>query len=275
LISDVRLRGHIRDSLRFASVKFGYVIASYTRMAGFRCDPELSALGGAFGRLYDDLVDNGDERMLDDRLAALFHGGAFTASTDLERLLEEIYHTIDAALSRPRSDPIYATLIALHEYESLSRRQRDPAISRAALGKISRGKGGLGTVALFALMRPNMGTFERELIMEVGEVCQMIDDYVDHAVDRRNGIITAMTCGETDLSDVGERLRTVHSRLLEFYGGAGARQFVGVLYLMLVLGFCARRGLFWVSPRPGSWRRIRKPMLILMSRGESVFPGRN
>src|SRR5690606_38404521 len=74
VIADAALRTYVADSLRFASVKVSYLLSSYSTMARLPFHVELSMLGGAFARLYDDLIDDIDGVELDDRLADLFQG---------------------------------------------------------------------------------------------------------------------------------------------------------------------------------------------------------
>ena len=68
-IKDVVVRRYVRETLLGTSVQVGLAMWAYASMARVRFDPGLAALGGSFGRVYDDLVDNFDRDQLDSRLA--------------------------------------------------------------------------------------------------------------------------------------------------------------------------------------------------------------
>lgn len=271
-VKDEMTRARVRDALLSASVTLDYLVTNYTIMAGLPLHRKLSVLGASFARLYDDLVDEVDQPSLDDRLAELFHGGPFDPATDLEKLLQELYVAIDAALDRPRDDPVYAALYELHVYQHLSRLQTDPSITADALDKIARGKGGLASVVVFGLMRRGMCPSEWELLMELGEALQLLDDYLDLDFDLRGGIVTAVTRGDLGLAHVSRRLRSLRPRLFAFYGSAPARQFVAMLFTLLVAAFFKRRLPSILKRR---WHSVRlrsagTPMRLLMFRGQKV-----
>lgn len=166
-IIDSSTRAHAHDALLFASVKGGFLIYSYARMVRKPFPAEISALGGSFARLYDDLIDDVGGNGLEDRLSDLFHDRPFTPSNDLERLLEALYHTLRRRLNRPAADQIYTALHALHEFQTLSLRQRGEEISNAELTKITSGKGGYANVALFSLVQRTMPAEEWDLVMDL------------------------------------------------------------------------------------------------------------
>lgn len=272
-VTDPSIRSHARDALLFASVKGNFLIYSYARMIGKPFPAEISTLGGAFARLYDDLIDDVGGVRLEERIAALFHGRPFTALTDLERLLEALYHAIAERLDRPGTDPIYLALQALHEYQTLSRRQRDEEISDDSLIKITAGKGSYANVALLSLVQRAMTAEEQDLVMDLGEILQLLDDYVDMHVDLAKGITTRVTRGEATLNHLIERLRSLSPRLLAHYGGSG-RPFVTVIYILFVAAFAKRHriGLSRIRHRrPG--RQI-SPLGILLRHGDGVRPRR-
>jgi hypothetical protein len=271
-ITDHQFGAHVRDVLRCAGIKVSYLIHSYSVMAGVPFNTELSVLGGAFTRLYDDLMDDSDDLTLDGRLTDLFHGRPFVPSTELECLLEQLHNAISSRLARPGDDPIYVALTALHDYQIRSRVQRDPAISRPSLEQITVGKGGLGLVALCALMRPAMIATERDLLMSLGATLQLLDDYVDVELDRQSGRTTLMSRGDSTLADVTDRLRALRPALFAFYG-KGAGQFIGGLYFHILTGFAKRQ---WrpdrVGPRSDRWRRTNSQFLIMTRGADGVLP---
>ncbi|WP_049569696.1 class 1 isoprenoid biosynthesis enzyme [Nonomuraea sp. SBT364] len=252
-----------------------FVVANYARMAGLPFDAELSVLGGAFARLYDDMIDNIDDAAMDERLAGLFRGDGIEPATDSEQLLSRLHAAIDERLARPADAPIHGMLLALHEHQLASRGQRDPGISRDDLGKITRGKGGLANVTLLALVQPRMSTEERELIMELGEAFQLLDDYLDQDEDRRDGIFTPITRGEATLADVGARMRALRPKLAAHYGAGPVRPFLSMLFLMMG-AICVKR--HWlpdrVRRRPTRARKPKAAIWSLVGDAEAATPRR-
>lgn len=270
-VTDPVARLHARDALLFASVKGGFLIHSYARMVNRPFPAEISTLGGSFARLYDDLIDDIGGDRLEERLSGLFHGRSFAPLTDLERLLEALYRAIEERLNRPVTDPIYTALHALHEYQTLSRQQRDDEISSSSLVKITAGKGSYANVALLSLVQPSMSAQEWDLVMDLGETLQLLDDYVDVRIDRAAGITTPVTRGDANLAHMVERLRKLTPRILDCYGADG-RPFVTVLYILVVAAF-AKRHRPRLSPiRPRRPGRPRSPLGILLRHGDGVRP---
>jgi hypothetical protein len=222
--------------------------------------------------LYDDLIDDVDTDGTGERLAALFGGRPFTPATEWEALLQKVYGQIAARLDRPADDPIHLALAELHEFQVMSRGQKDASLNPYTLSKITAGKGGLANVALFGLVRPRMDARERDLIMELGEALQLLDDYVDVHLDRRAGITTAVTRGEVGLVEVADRLRAMYPRLLATYGRERGRQFVGVLSIMVMSAWLRRI-------KPARFERSAPPraaghgpLWLLLHRGDGVRP---
>lgn len=273
-ISDEVLRAFVRDALRCAGVKACYVVHSYAVLAAVPFDPALGALGGAFARLYDDLIDEMEQSDLDDRLAELFAGSTFTGRTDHERLMHALHDAIADRLDRPRTDAIYLALNELHRFQMQSRRQRHPGVPQEVLDEITRGKGATGAVALFALTKPVMDDQEVRLISDLGIVLQHLDDYIDVPTDRRNGRATPMTTGAIVLADVSAQLRALYPRLARRYGRAATRRFAASLLYMLGIGYLKRR---WLPPRQpsqhGRWRCTRSPLRMMMVGADGPLQG--
>jgi hypothetical protein len=263
-VDDLVRREHVAGVLRSAGVKLCFLIAGYTAMAGIPLRVDLGVLAGAITRVYDDLLDDigGDE--LDRRLAELFRGGSFHPTNDLERLFAGLYREVERRLARPPSDPIFAALRRLHEFQIRSRRQRDPRIPPAELAEITRGKGAYGTVVLLALARPAMGEREIALLRELGAVLQQLDDCQDVELDRRAGVTTTATRGDLTLGDVCYRLRALAPALRAYYGRV--RPLYAVVYVYLWFCFVRRR---W--PRLGTGGgTARTPVGILLRPGDNV-----
>jgi hypothetical protein len=273
VLADSASRKRMHDALLGTAIVFNFGILSYSRMARQEFDGEISMLGGSLARLYDDLVDSTDDPEVDQWLAGLFETGHAVPRSDSERLLVRMYQAINDRLPVPeRLDApgslLHNSLVALHEFQVLSREQRDPEISSDTLGKIARGKGGFAALVLFGLMRRRMSVTEHDLIMELGEALQLMDDYLDHDADLRDGITTPVNRGDLTLSDIGARFRALRTRLFAFYDKSRARPFASMMYLVLASNVLKRR----LPPRragPRKRRRGSRTSLGLLIRGGS------
>jgi hypothetical protein len=238
-IVDPAERTRVSGALRATSMRIGMAMLHFARLAGCEQRHEVSALAGAVTRLYDDLIDGSAEPTLDARLSDLFGGRAFTAENDLERLLAGLIGEI-----RTRAQPIDAAVVALnslHEYQSLSRRQREEGLPEAMLEKICCGKGAMANLTLCSLLKPGMDAGERELVMALGEAFQSLDDYIDVEQDSRNGVNTLAVLGVTTLADIGLRMRQLRPRMVLYYGAVRARWYCGMIYFLLLNAVVGRR----------------------------------
>lgn len=251
-------------SLRGTALSFNVGIHAYARMAGRTCDGELVMLAGSVARLYDDMIDNGADPAIDAWAASLFRAGGQAASPDRHRrLLAALY----AEIRRRAPGALWHTaLLELHDYQVLSRKQRDPATAAAQLGKITAGKGGLACLVLFGLVHPDMSVPQRDVVMEAGEALQLLDDYLDQDADLSDGIATPLNRGEVSLTEVGARLLALRPRLAACYGRAAARPFTATLFLVLAADVLKRH-------RRGRARRTgRSPLGLLLAGGNHAIP---
>lgn len=265
-VPDDAPRRTIHATLLGTSVKVGFAMWGYASMARVPFDAELTVLGSSFTRLYDDLVDHGDREDLDTDLASLFAGEPFHPRSRLEELLLLLYDALAVRLPHPPDDPIRSLLRELHAFQLRSRAQRDPGISLPEVLEITRGKGGLGMVALLSLLRPGMSGPERDLLSELGHVFQLLDDLHDLALDRADGITTSATLNACSLTELAARVQGLRSRFTDHYGTA--RPLTVHLALTLVgvpLVTRRRAGRGPVRPRTGS-------LLLLFSRAGNIRP---
>jgi hypothetical protein len=258
-ISDPAERTRVAQSLLTYSTKTCFVIAGYARMTGVPFASDIAVLGLSFTRLYDDLFDETDDEDLPLRLKELFDRNVFTPASDPERLLHRLYGEIDRRLGRDRDDPIYTAVSTMHRYQIQARCQRDPEATHLALAEATRGKGGHGTLAVFALMRAGLRRRERELILEIGEALQLLDDYMDIDEDRLHNTRTLATEGRLRLSDICNRLRAAQVKLVAYYGRRNTREFLGVCYLTLWMCFLRRQ---WPQLEPAGHRRSTWDLVI-------------
>jgi len=239
LIHDLATRKRLADSLRSYTVKACFIVKAYTRMAGIPFMGELAVLGLSFTRLYDDLLDECGGQDLEKRFDQLFQSGTFLPCDDLERVLYRFYLSIESLLKRKPDDPVFKAVLAVHEYQVLSRKQRD-TVDPDTLLEIARGKGGYAIVAIFALMRESMSSAEIGLLLQFGEAIQLLDDYQDIELDLQNGVHTVVTEGICGLPDVCEILHRLYPQFRMFYGRPGTESFLAVFYLTMCLSFLRR-----------------------------------
>lgn len=240
-VSDLDERTRVNLALRAMSTKIGMAMLNYARMVGGEQQPEVAALAGAIARLYDDLIDGSSDASRDDWLGDLFNGGLSDAHSNLERLLAELVGEIRRRILPLRRAPVVAAFTALHEYQCLSRQQREKAVPVTVLEKICRGKGALACLTVCSLVKPEMDFGEQELVMALGEMFQSLDDYADAEDDKRNGVATLAVLGETTLADIGTVMRALRGRLAVRYGRAPARRYCGMMFVLLIQMVMSRR----------------------------------
>ncbi|MEU4250879.1 hypothetical protein AB0F15_26080 [Amycolatopsis sp. NPDC026612] len=270
---DSRLAEDAYNALLATSVKVGLAMWGYAAMAGVPFDAALAALGSSFTRIYDDLVDNFAGHRLDDRLAGLFRGEVFVPLSGPETLLLLIYRAIETAVARPADDPLFPIMRELHEYEWASRAQRDPRISALEVQRITRGKGGLGLTALFALLRPGMSAEERVVLLELGDVLQLLDDFHDVAIDHRDGVVTAATHGGTDVAGLAAKIRRLRTGFRRYYGPGRDRRLAAMLFVMLAGALVASRRRVDRPRAVAAPRRRRTVFMRLFAQAGNLTPG--
>lgn len=281
-ITDVGERAVTNRALRAMSAKIGVAVLSYARLAGVPGQFEVAALAGAATRLYDDLIDGSaaetaqtvetarTAETADDRLGDLLNARLFYPGSELEKLLAELIDEIRQRVGPLPADTVDNTLNALHEYQCLSRQQREDAVPRAVLEKISRGKGAMANLTLCSLVKPQMDLAERELVMALGETFQSLDDYMDVEQDRINGVVTLASLGVITLMDIGLNMRALRGRLADQYGRSAARPYCGMIFFLLAKSACGRR-------LPAIGRMVgrlagRSAALAFLTRGMDAIP---
>ena len=99
-----------------------------------------------------------------------------------------------------------------------------------------------------------MSAEETGLLLQFGEVIQLLDDYQDIELDRQNGVHTVITEGICGLPDVRKILRRLYPQFGTFYGRPGTESFLALLYLTMCLSFLRRQ-----SPLSAPLRAVTAP----------------
>ncbi|GIJ26416.1 hypothetical protein Vqi01_15780 [Micromonospora qiuiae] len=240
-IAGTRRRREVYRILLSTSVKVCLAMSGYAQATNVAFQAHRAVLGSSFTRVYDDLFDNYDSPDMDQRLTVLFHGGPFQPRSDAESLLLALYATIDADLRGEDCEPVFSALRDMHTFQVRSRQQRSSVLSRSDLRQITRGKGGLGTTALFGLLRPGLSPEDRRLLLELGDVLQVLDDYHDVSLDRANGIATEVTAGTITLSEVAERIGWLRAEFRARWPRCRRDRLFGMLFMMLVGALVSHR----------------------------------
>jgi hypothetical protein len=279
-INGAHRRQEISRILLSTSVKVCLAMSGYAQATGIAFQTDRAVLGSSFTRVYDDLFDNFHTPSLDERLTVLFDGGSFQPQSDAEAVLLGLYRAIEAALRREESNPVYAALRRMHRFQMQSRQQRGSDVTGRDLRRITRGKGGLGTVTLFGLLRPALSSDDQRLLMELGDVLQVLDDYHDIALDRAAGVVTEVTQGTVTLAETGQRIGRLHREFRQQYLGCDRDRLFGMLFMMLARAlvhraaehcrhrFGVRRGHRPAVPDPGD----RQPYRLLLSAAGNIYP---
>jgi hypothetical protein len=268
VLSNPQYLARVLNACRVGAVKTGFAIWSYSRMAEAPFDPYLAAMAGSFSRLYDDLLDHGDDRGFDERFAAFLASGRSIAACETELLLYRCFDAIRQSLSRCPSDPIFRAVSEAHRYQCLSRIQRRTDAANEHIDAVISNKGGYGALVWFGLMRSGMTAQEATVVWQIGAVCQLLDDQHDLAIDRSNRILTGATGGWVGPLNVAREVMRLRKTLAAHYGAARARRFAGLLCI-LTMGLLARRH----EPRLSEPETPTGPWRILKGHSYTVIPG--
>jgi len=240
-ISDLDERVQVDCALRAMSAKIGLAMLSYARLTGCEQRVEVAALAGAVTRLYDDLIDGVAQPSLGERLSDIFNARPFRAYSDLECLLFELVGAIRQRVRPLPGGTVDIALNALHEYQCMSRLQRDEEVPLAVLEKVCQGKGAMANLTLCCLIKPGIKGIERELVMALGETLQKLDDYMDVQYDNRNGVVTLVSLGVVTLRDIALRMCVHRDGLVAQYGRPAARPYCGIIFFLLLKSAVGRR----------------------------------
>ncbi|NUR32120.1 MAG: hypothetical protein HOV83_40800 [Catenulispora sp.] len=231
ILSDPAYRLEVRTRMLGCALKVGLAMWGYAGAARVRFDVSLTALAGAYTRLYDDLMDDPERPGFDDR----FRAGLPDEDSELEVLLIALLLEIARRLDRPAEDPVFAMVWRVHLYQLRSWRQRDPSVSDIEVADITLGKGGWGVATLCALLRPRMSEAEQRVVVRIGGLLQVLDDHYDLAVDAADGIATTATRRLYSFGELVEEAIAVRREIQTYYGSGCDRRMAAAMFAMLVI----------------------------------------
>lgn len=264
-------RDRLGAALRAWSAKGGHMVAACCRAAGRRFTGEhaaVSALGCAFARLYDDLLDEPGRTGFAERAGRLFAGRPWTPRDPLEALAGALFSTLEQRLGRPPGDVLYTALATVHRYQCRSARQAAPDVTLAELEEITYGKGGATMVVLFALARPGMTAAEAAAVAELGAALQLCDDHHDRARDAMLGIATLPGTGACGRAELRARLAAAEAGLANLYGSRPARRLLDEAHVFLLLSEIGRAASGLRRPAPAT--APTRPLVALLRRGPAA-----
>ncbi|MEY9858565.1 hypothetical protein ABH935_004180 [Catenulispora sp. GAS73] len=230
-LSDPGFRKHVRSRLLATGLKVGLAMWGYAGAADVCFDLELTMLGGAFTRLYDDLMDDTHRPGFDRRFAT----GVPDEDSELEALLIALLLTIARHLNRTNDDPVFAMVWRVHEWQVRSLRQRQGDIEDAEVAAITLGKGGWGVATLCALLRPGMLEEEQAVIVRLGGLLQLLDDHYDLSFDLAHATSTTATRRLYSFGDLVNEAAAVRRELRSHYAPGRDRRLAAVMAAMLVI----------------------------------------
>jgi hypothetical protein len=266
LLASAPDRAALGEQLLAWGTSGGVLLRAYARLVGRAPDAAVEILAGVFTRLYDDLLDNRAAAVPDlpGRMAAMFAGGSLAARDGHERVLAGLFGALRERAPEESRPVAHGALAALHDQQTRSLRQVTAELDVPRLRELALAKGGLGMLVLGGLVEPRP---DEPFLLALGGFLQLVDDYQDRAVDRRNGVRTCATEGALPFRDLRARLRDVAAALPAGLDARRERQFLDGLYFWLYTAAVGRA----LNPRPprGTGPPPRRlPMRVLIVRRE-------
>jgi len=222
----------VRDRLAGWALQGGYLVDSYARVLG-RCDAaELAVVAGSFTRLYDDVLDEGWDAGIGERLARLFDGDEVLAHSDIEWLAGDLFRWLASRVPEPHGEMLYERLRELHGLQ-LERADAASQPTCEEVAQLAVRKGGAAMAILGGLVSPHADARELGVLCRLGGVLQLIDDYDDAFEDE--GVCTSANWSRVPFGTLAAELRIASREIVRLHGRRRAAAFVDGLHCWLVL----------------------------------------
>jgi len=157
----------------------------------------------AYSMLYpytDNYLDNtgvpsGEKIKFNARIRRRLSGELIAPIGEGEARLWQLFELIEGQYCRTDWPQVYASLLAIHQAQENSLRQRGspPSVYRPDILKLSFEKGGASVLADGHLAAGSLSREEAEFVFAWGALLQLVDDLQDLRQDRREGALTIFT----------------------------------------------------------------------------------
>jgi hypothetical protein len=157
----------------------------------------------AYSMLYpytDNYLDNTnvpseEKRKFNVRIRSRLSGELIAPNGEAEATLWKLFELIEGQYPRADWPQVYASLLAIHQAQENSLRQRGSplSLSRAEILKLSFEKGGASVLADGHLAAGSLSREEAQFLFGWGALLQLVDDLQDLRQDRRDGSLTIFT----------------------------------------------------------------------------------
>jgi hypothetical protein len=156
--------------------------------------------------LDDTRVPSEEKRMFSARIRRRLSGEMIGPNGEQEATLWKLFEMIEGQYPRPEWPQVYTSLLAIHQAQENSLRQRGSAhsLSVADILKLSFEKGGSSVLADGHLAAGSLSLEEARFLFGWGALLQLVDDLQDLRRDRRDGSLTIFTqaAGHVSLDEI-------------------------------------------------------------------------
>src|SRR5208283_2675375 len=141
--------------------------------------------------LDDEGVPSEDKRKFAARIRRRLSGEMIAPVREGEATLWQLFEMIEGQYSRAGWPQVYASLLAIHQAQENSLRQRasPPSLHGPDIIKLSFEKGGASVLADGHLAAGTLSCEEAQLVFAWGALLQLVDDLQDLRPDRREGAL--------------------------------------------------------------------------------------
>ncbi len=168
--------------------------------------------------LDDAAVPSEEKRTFNARIKRRLSGEMIAPERAGEATLWRLFEMIEGQYSRAEWPQVYASLLAIHQAQGNSLRQRasPPSLHGPDILKLSFEKGGASVLADGHLAAGSLSREEAQFVFAWGALLQLVDDLQDLRPDRREGALTIFTqaAGRVPLDELTTRTLNFGQRVM-------------------------------------------------------------
>ncbi len=168
--------------------------------------------------LDDAAVPSEEKRTFNARIKRRLSGEMIAPNRAGEATLWRLFEMIEGQYSRAGWPQVYASLLAIHQAQGNSLRQRasPPSLQGPDILKLSFEKGGASVLADGHLAAGSLSREEAQFVFAWGALLQLVDDLQDLRPDRREGSLTIFTqaAGRVPLDELTTRTLCFGQRVM-------------------------------------------------------------